>query len=58
MRKMTDLFFAYSPWVITAFRYENVLIQPWVQGFKYNPTQQHPWEYLDIDYAARARAPR
>jgi len=58
MRKMTDLFYAYSPWVITAFRYENVLIQPWVQGFKYNPTHQHPWEYIDIDYAVRAKAQR
>ena len=58
IRKMTELFYAYSPWVITAFRYENVLIQPWVQGYKYNPTMQHPWEFLDVDYAARAKAQR
>jgi len=56
IKRMTDLFYAYSPWVLTAFRYDNVLIQPWVIGYKYNPTNQHPWQYLDIDYAARAKA--
>jgi ABC-type transport system substrate-binding protein len=55
-RKMMDLVNAYSPWVLTAYRYDNVIVQPWVQGFKFNPTNQHPWEYLDIDYAARAKA--
>ncbi|HSV16849.1 MAG TPA: heme-binding protein, partial [Casimicrobiaceae bacterium] len=58
VRKMTDLFYAYSPWVLTAFRVENVVVQPWVEGFKENPTNQHPWQYLDIDYAARAKALR
>jgi ABC-type transport system substrate-binding protein len=55
-RKMMDLVNGYSPWVLTAYRYDNVLVQPWVQGFKFNPTNQHPWEYLDIDYPARAKA--
>jgi ABC-type transport system substrate-binding protein len=58
VRKMTDLFYAYSPWVLTAFRVENVVVQPWVEGFKENPTNQHPWPYLDVDYAARAKALR
>jgi ABC-type transport system substrate-binding protein len=56
MKRMTELFNAYSPWVMTAFRYENVLVQPWVVGYKYNPTYQHPFPYLDFDDAARARA--
>jgi hypothetical protein len=33
-----------------------VLVQPWVSGYKYNPIQQHPWQYLDIDTARRTAA--
>jgi ABC-type transport system substrate-binding protein len=48
-RKMSELFNAYAPWVLTAFRQENVLIQPWLRGYKYNPTFQYPFAYVDID---------
>jgi oligopeptide transport system substrate-binding protein len=48
-RKMSELFNAYAPWVLTAFRYENVLVQPWVRGYKYNPTYQYPFPYVDVD---------
>ena len=48
-RQMSELFNAYAPWVLTAFRYENVLVQPWLRGYKYNPTYQYPFAYLDID---------
>ena len=54
-RKMSELVNAYRPWVLTAFRYENVLVQPWVRGFKYNPTFQYPFAYLDIDRSGGAR---
>jgi len=54
-RKMSELVNAYRPWVLTAFRYENVLVQPWVRGFKYNPTYQYPFAYLDIDRSGVAR---
>ena len=47
---------AYAPWVLLAFRYENVVVHPWVLGYKYNPFNQHPWPYLDIDTKARATA--
>lgn len=50
-RKMSELVNAYAPWVLTAFRYENVLVQPWLRGFKYNPTFQYPFAYLDIDHS-------
>jgi ABC-type transport system substrate-binding protein len=53
-RKMSELFNAYAPWVLTAFRYENVLVQPWLRGYKINPTWQYPFAYLDVD---RTRAP-
>jgi ABC-type transport system substrate-binding protein len=48
-RRMSELFNAYAPWVLTAFRQENVLIQPWLRGYKYNPTFQYPFAYVDID---------
>jgi ABC-type transport system substrate-binding protein len=48
-RRMSELVSAYAPWVLTAFRYENVLVQPWVRGFKYNPTHQYPFAHLDVD---------
>ena len=52
--KMSDLVNAYAPWVLTAFRYENVIVQPWLRGFKYNPTFQYPFAYLDIDRSGGA----
>ena len=58
MRKMGDLVNAYAPWNTTVFRYENVLVHPWVLGYKYNGFNQHPWAYFDIDTEKRAAAPR
>jgi peptide/nickel transport system substrate-binding protein len=52
-RRMSELVALYAPWVLTAFRYENVLIQPWVRGYKYNPTYQFPFAYVDVE---RSRA--
>jgi oligopeptide transport system substrate-binding protein len=54
-RRMSALVNAYAPWVLTAFRYENLLVQPWLAGFKYNPTFQYPFAYLDIDHSGVAR---
>ena len=56
IRRMNEVFNAYAPWVLLAFRDESVLVQPWVIGYKYNATYQHPWPYLDVDAAARARS--
>ena len=53
-RRMSELVSAYAPWVLLAFRYESVLIQPWVDGFRYNPSYPHPWQYLDVDLKRRA----
>ncbi|MGH8850667.1 MAG: ABC transporter substrate-binding protein [Casimicrobiaceae bacterium] len=54
MHRMTDLIGIYVPWAMTIYRYENALVQPWLLGYKYNPIQQHPWQYLDIDTTRRA----
>ncbi|HEV2219247.1 MAG TPA: ABC transporter substrate-binding protein [Casimicrobiaceae bacterium] len=48
-RRMSEIVQAYAPWILTAFRYENVLLQPWLRGYKYNPTYSMPFPYLDID---------
>ncbi|MDE2357866.1 MAG: hypothetical protein KGL70_00615 [Betaproteobacteria bacterium] len=47
-RRMSEIVQAYAPWILTAFRYENVLLQPWLRGYKYNPTYSMPFPYLDI----------
>lgn len=56
MQKMSELVTVYAPWLLTVYRYENVLVQPWVIGYKYNPFNMHPWAYFDIDLDARRRA--
>ena len=56
LRRMSELVGAYSPWVLLAFRIENVIVQPWVLGYKYNPTYQYPFPYLDIDTQRRGAA--
>ena len=48
-REMSALVTAYAPWTLEVYRYENVLVYPWVVGYKYNAIQQHPWQYYDID---------
>jgi ABC-type transport system substrate-binding protein len=52
MRKMSEIVAGYAPWVLLAFRIENVIVQPWVVGYKYNPTYQFPFPYLDVNTAA------
>jgi ABC-type transport system substrate-binding protein len=58
MHKMGDVATAYAPWVLTAFTYENVLVHPWVLGYKYNGFHPHPWPYFDIDTGKRVAALR
>ncbi len=48
-REMSTLVTAYAPWNFDVFRYENILVYPWVKGYKYNAIQQHPWQFFDID---------
>jgi ABC-type transport system substrate-binding protein len=55
-RQMSGLVNAYSPWLLQAYRYENVLVQPWMTGVKYSVFDWHPWKYYDIDLERRAAA--
>lgn len=55
-RQMNDIVRNYAPWVLLAFRIDNVITQPWVLGYKFNPNWLHPWAYLDLDVAQQAKA--
>jgi ABC-type transport system substrate-binding protein len=54
--QMSQLVTAYAPWMLNAYRYENVLVQPWVLGFKHTVFDWHPWKYYDIDLDRRNAA--
>jgi ABC-type transport system substrate-binding protein len=54
VREMSQIVAAYAPWKINAYRHENVILYPKVEGYKLNLFNLHPWAYLDID----AKAPR
>ena len=57
-REMSKLVVAYAPWVLHTYRIENIIIHPWVEGYKYNTFDPHPWMYLDLDLAQRQGAKR
>ena len=55
-RKMSALVTAYAPWVLHTYRIENIVVQPWVLGYKYNTFDPHAWMYYDIDLERRKGA--
>jgi len=55
-REMSKLVVAYAPWVLHTYRIENIIVHPWVLGYKYDTFDPHPWMYLDLDVARRANA--
>lgn len=40
-------------WRLGVARYRNVLVYPWVEGYRYHPIMPAVYQYLDIDLAAR-----
>ena len=56
LQRMSELVTAYAPWNLHAYRYENVLVQPWLAGYKYNAFNRHPWAYYDVDSKRRKSA--
>ena len=54
MRQMSEIVAGYAPWKLNAYRYENMILYPWVEGYKLNVFNIHPWQYLDVD----AKMPR
>jgi ABC-type transport system substrate-binding protein len=57
-RRMSALVTAYAPWVLHAYRIENIVVHPWVVGYKYHTFDPHPWMYLDLDVEKRKAATR
>jgi ABC-type transport system substrate-binding protein len=55
-RKMSALVTAYAPWVLHTYRIENIVVHPWVLGYKYNTFDPHAWMYYDIDLDKRRAA--
>ncbi|HVO91060.1 MAG TPA: ABC transporter substrate-binding protein [Casimicrobiaceae bacterium] len=47
--EMTRIVAAYQPWMLEAYRVENIAVYPWVIGYKYNGLNTHSWMYFDID---------
>lgn len=38
-----------TPWLMGVSRYRNVLVHPWVKGYRYHPVMVSLYSYLDID---------
>jgi peptide/nickel transport system substrate-binding protein len=55
-RRMSALVAAYSPWILEAYRIENVVVYPWIEGYKYNAFNAHPWQYYDVNTTMPHRA--
>jgi len=54
--RLSELVTAYAPWQLSVYRRETILVQPWLQGYKYNTFYVHPWQYYDIDLKRRKAA--
>ena len=52
-RKMNELIVGYAPWIMATYPYYNVVAQPWLKGFKFNPFKAHQFQFYDVARAAR-----
>ncbi|MBL8309016.1 MAG: hypothetical protein JNL19_01200 [Burkholderiales bacterium] len=55
-RTMNELATVYSVWHPGIFRYQNVVMQPWLLNYKRIPYRQHFWHLMDIDESKRPKA--
>jgi oligopeptide transport system substrate-binding protein len=46
--EMAKVIEAYAPWRLDISRYRNMLVQPWVLGFKKHPILRAEWQYVDV----------
>ena len=46
--QMNDMIFNFAPWILTDYPYRNMLVQPWVKGYKLNTFVEQQWRYLDV----------
>jgi oligopeptide transport system substrate-binding protein len=54
-KTMNEIATVNSVWYPGVFRYQNVLMQPWLLNYKRNPYRQHFWHLMDIDESKRAK---
>jgi oligopeptide transport system substrate-binding protein len=47
--RMVKLIVVYAPWLVETYKAQNILVQPWVLGYKKHPFAYEPWKYLDVD---------
>ncbi len=52
---MNDIMMVNSIWSPGVFRYQNVVLQPWVENYKRMPFRQHYWHFIDIDESKRPK---
>lgn len=52
---MNDIIMVNSIWSPGVFRYQNVVLQPWVENYKRMPFRQHFWHFMDIDESKRPK---
>jgi ABC-type transport system substrate-binding protein len=52
-RQLADYHYNYAAAMLGVFRYSNVLLHPWMLGWKSHAFEQYPFAYLDIDLAKR-----
>lgn len=53
---MNDIATVNSVWYPGVYRYQNVLMQPWLLNYKRNPYRQHFWHLMDIDETKRPKS--
>jgi ABC-type transport system substrate-binding protein len=46
--EMAKIIEAYAPWRLDISRYRNMLVQPWVLGYKKHPILRAEWQYIDV----------
>ena len=56
IRRMSELVAVYAPWKVLVYRFDNVLVQPWLIGYKYTPFNANNWLFWDIDLDRRRQA--
>jgi ABC-type transport system substrate-binding protein len=53
LQKAAKLAIAYAPYKVFLFQYEDVLAQPWLQGYRRPLFWQQWWHMVDVDMAIR-----
>lgn len=55
-KTMNEIATVNSVWQPGVFRYQNVVMQPWLLNYKRIPYRQHFWHLLDIDEQRRSKS--